>query len=83
MRVRVPDTMGLAHAVQKHGTRVSSPTANGGQVDLKKLLTLIVVALALFFVFTRPQTAGNLVTDGLGLLRDGAEQVVAFITAIV
>jgi hypothetical protein len=59
------------------------PTANGGLVDLKKLLTLIVVALALFFVFTRPQTAGTLVTDGLGLLRVGAEQVVAFITSIV
>lgn len=83
MRVRVPDTMGLAHAVQKHVRGFDPPTANGGLVDLKKLLTLIVVALALFFVFTRPQTAGNLVTDGLGLLRDGAEQVVAFITSIV
>jgi hypothetical protein len=59
------------------------PTANGGLVDLKKLLTLIVVALALFFVFTRPQAAGNLVTNGLGLLKTGAEQVVAFITTIV
>jgi hypothetical protein len=56
---------------------------NGGQVDLKKLLTLIVVALALFFVFTRPQAAGSLVTNGLGLLKVGAEQVVAFITTIV
>jgi hypothetical protein len=52
-------------------------------VDLKKLLTLIVVALALFFVFTRPQAAGNLVTNGLGLLKAGAEQVVAFITTVV
>jgi len=72
MRGRAPDTIDPVDAVQKHEGIGATPRGIGGQVDLKKLLTLIVVALALFFVFTRPQTAGNLVTDGLGLLRDGA-----------
>jgi hypothetical protein len=52
-------------------------------LNLQKLLGLIVIALLLFFVFTRPAAAGNLVTDGLGLLRDGAERVITFVTTVV
>jgi hypothetical protein len=52
-------------------------------VNVQKLLGLIVIALLLFFVFTRPATAGGMVTDGLSLLRDGADRVVTFITTVV
>lgn len=52
-------------------------------MNVQKLLGLIVIALLLFFVFTRPASAGGLVTDGLGLLRDGAERIVTFITTVV
>jgi hypothetical protein len=80
---RAPDTLCASGAVQINGRSSCLLSRTDGRVNLQKLLGLIVIALLLFFVFTRPAVAGGMVVDGLGLLRDGAERISTFFTTIV
>jgi hypothetical protein len=62
---------------------VWSAVADGsGQVDVKKLATLVVAGIVLFYVITQPNQAGNAVQDILGWLRDGAEAIITFMKSI-
>jgi hypothetical protein len=45
----------------------------------KKVVMLVVVALVLFYVITKPGPAAQLVQDLLGWLRDGAEAIIVFV----
>jgi hypothetical protein len=51
-------------------------------VNLRRVLILIGVALALFFVISQPQNSADLVLSILNILRDAAESVVEFIRAL-
>jgi hypothetical protein len=52
------------------------------QVDVKKVATLVVAAIVLFYVITQPTQAGQAVQDILGWLRDGAEAIITFMKSI-
>jgi len=70
----------------KYGTTIinGSPLATGQVgVDLKKLLTLAGVALALFFLITQPAAASNLVTTILNMLKNAAEALVTFVQTLI
>lgn len=55
----------------------------GVVVNVKKIVGLLAIALLLFFVFTQPDTAaGSLQSIGT-TLRNGAESVIQFFTALV
>ena len=47
-------------------------------VNLKKILTWAGVAFLLFFLFSAPQQAGDLVNNILASLQGAAEAVIAF-----
>jgi hypothetical protein len=51
-------------------------------VDVKKVATLVVAAIVLFYVITQPTQAGQAVQDILGWLRDGAEAIITFMKSI-
>ena len=51
-------------------------------MDVKKLVTLVVAALVLFYVITQPTQAGHAVQDILSWLRDGAEAIITFMKNI-
>lgn len=52
-------------------------------MNLKKLLTWVGVALALFFLITRPTQASGLVTNILGMLKNAAEALVTFVHTLI
>jgi hypothetical protein len=52
------------------------------QVDVKKIATLVVAAIVLFYVITQPTQAGAAVQDILSWLRDGAEAIITFMKSI-
>lgn len=51
-------------------------------MDAKKLITVGVALLLLFFVITQPHTAAGIVTNILDVLKSGAESVITFIGAL-
>lgn len=51
--------------------------------NVKKGVTWLVVAFALFFLFTQPQRSADLVLAAVDLLRQAADAVVAFFEALV
>ena len=52
------------------------------QVDVKKLTTIVVAAIVLFYVITQPTQAGQAVQDILSWLRDGAEAIITFMKSV-
>jgi hypothetical protein len=52
-------------------------------VNLKKLLTWVAVALVLFFLISAPTQASGLVTHILDLLKNGATAIVTFVKSLV
>lgn len=46
--------------------------------NTKKIVVVAVVALALFFLVTRPTESADVVHNVLGWLRNGAEAIVTF-----
>ena len=52
------------------------------QVDVKKIATLVVAAIVLFYVITQPTQAGAAVQGILGWLRSGAEAIITFMKSI-
>lgn len=51
-------------------------------MDLRKLLIIVGVAFALFFVITQPQGSADLVLNILNILANAASAVVQFIRAL-
>jgi hypothetical protein len=51
-------------------------------VDVKKVATIVVAAIVLFYVITQPHQAGLAVQGILGWLRDGAEAIITFLKSI-
>ncbi|HEY0454700.1 hypothetical protein [Actinophytocola sp.] len=47
-------------------------------MDAKKAITLVAVALVLFYVITQPTQAAAAVQGILGWLRNGAEAIITF-----
>ena len=52
------------------------------QVDVKKVVTIVVAAIVLFYVITQPHQAGLAVQGILGWLRNGAEAIITFLKSI-
>jgi hypothetical protein len=51
-------------------------------MDVKKILSIVVAAIVLFYVITEPTAAGQAVQDILGWLRQGAEAIIIFMRSI-
>lgn len=51
-------------------------------VNLKKLLTWVAVALVLFFLISAPTQASNLVDNILNMLKGAAEAIVTFVRSL-
>ncbi|HEY5695460.1 MAG TPA: hypothetical protein VIQ80_01350 [Candidatus Saccharimonadales bacterium] len=49
---------------------------------MKKLIPVAVVALLLFFLFSKPKQAADAVNGGAGAAKNGAEGIVTFIGAL-
>jgi hypothetical protein len=52
------------------------------QVDVKKLATIVVVAIVLFYVITQPTQAGQGVQNIFSWLRAGAEAIITFMKSV-
>jgi hypothetical protein len=52
-------------------------------VQMKKVLTALVVAFALFYMLTQPQAAADVVRGAVGVVGDAFTATIAFITALV
>jgi hypothetical protein len=48
-------------------------------ISAKKIITLGIVALVLFFIVTQPTLSAQLVSDLIGALKDGAEALIEFV----
>jgi hypothetical protein len=82
VQARVPDTAEASGAVQIMVLGLPHVQI-GVVVNVKKIVGLLAIALLLFFVFTQPDTAaGSLQSIGT-TLRNGAESVIQFFTALV
>lgn len=51
-------------------------------MNAKKIVTLVVVALVLFFLIAQPNQAANAVTNVLGWLKDAADAVITFVRSL-
>jgi len=51
-------------------------------VNVKKIVGLLAIALLLFFVITQPSGAAGVVQTILGTLRDAAEAIIAFFQSL-
>jgi hypothetical protein len=51
-------------------------------VDVKKLATIVVAGIVLFYVITQPTQAGQAVQGILSWLRDGAEAIITFMKSV-
>lgn len=51
-------------------------------MNTKKVVTLALVALVLFFLIREPNQAATGVHNVLGWLRDGAESIITFIKSL-
>jgi len=49
---------------------------------MKKLVGLLVAAFVLFYLFTEPKQAADVVRGAVGLLGNGFDAVVAFLSAL-
>jgi len=58
--------------------------ANGrrGHVNVKKVVTLAVVALLLFLLITQPDQSAEAVRTAVGWLRQGAESIITFVRSL-
>jgi hypothetical protein len=50
---------------------------------LKKVLLLLVVLFAAFYLLTRPEGAANAVEDGAGAIIEAFESIARFFTSLV
>jgi hypothetical protein len=50
---------------------------------MKKLLGVVVIAFALFYLLTQPQSAAELVRGAGGVVGDAFNSVITFISALV
>jgi len=51
-------------------------------VNTKKVITILGIALVLFFVIAKPNEAAGLVGNVIGWLRDSAEAVITFVSNV-
>lgn len=51
-------------------------------MNVKKIITLAVVALLLFYLITQPQQSASAVHGVLGWLRDGADAIITFVKSL-
>ncbi|PPK61601.1 hypothetical protein V5P93_005305 [Actinokineospora auranticolor] len=51
-------------------------------MNAKKVVTLVAVALVLFYVISQPNQAAQAVQDLLSWLREGAEAIITFLKNI-
>ena len=49
---------------------------------MRKLLVVIVVAFAAFFLFTEPRASADVVRNAVGVLGDAFQSIVDFLTAL-
>jgi hypothetical protein len=49
-------------------------------VNVKKVVSVAVVALLLFYLITQPSQSADAVQTVLGWLRDGAEAIITFVS---
>jgi hypothetical protein len=56
---------------------------NGGSVNVKRIVGLLVIALVVYFIIARPDTAANSVESILGTLRGAAESITSFFARLV
>lgn len=69
-------------AISATGHEAGRPERGGRAVNLQRVLILVGVAFALFFVISQPQHSADLVLSILNILRNAAESVVQFIRAL-
>lgn len=51
-------------------------------MDTKKIVTIALVALLLFFLITQPTQSAQTVQNVLGWLQDGAEAIITFVKSL-
>jgi hypothetical protein len=75
--------------VYRGGPGIAAPHGLAGEradgvepVNAKKLISLAVVALLLFYLITQPTQSANAVHTVLGWLRDGAEAIITFVKSL-
>lgn len=51
--------------------------------NVKKVLTWIIIAFALFFLFTQPERSADLVLAAIALLQEAAEAVITFFESLI
>ena len=78
----MPDTLGVAGAVQIIGNR-SSYARTVGVVNLKKIVGFLAIALVVFYIFTQPDSAAGSIESIGTTLRNGAESVIRFFNQLV
>jgi hypothetical protein len=49
---------------------------------MKKLLGVVAIAFALFYLLTQPQAAADAVRGGVGVVGDAFDALTAFVTAL-
>jgi hypothetical protein len=79
----VPDTLGLSGAVQTDREAVRSGSDKVVRENVRKIVGLLALALLIFFVVTRPDSAANSLQNIGGILSDIANSVADFFTALV
>lgn len=83
IRARLPDTQGCSRAVQINGKGLLASHRTVVVVNVKRIAGLLVIALLIFFVITRPDAAAASLHN-LGLiLRNAAESITVFFTQLV
>jgi hypothetical protein len=50
---------------------------------MKKFLSVVVIAFALFFLLTQPQAAATVVKGAGGVVQDAFNSVITFMTALI
>lgn len=51
-------------------------------MNVKKVVTLVVVALVLFFLIAQPHQAANGVSNILGWLKNAAQAIITFVQSV-
>lgn len=75
------------HEVQKCVCGTQPQNRDEGEMavsaNVKKGATWLVIAFALFFLFTQPERSADLVLAAVALLRDAANAIVTFFESLV
>lgn len=50
--------------------------------NAKKYVTWAIIALVVFYIATQPNQAADVVRSGVGLLRDGADSILTFMSSL-